>query len=143
MAGATVAVASSDETGRALLVRIVDRAGHDPVAIAISPDDLGDVTSSVPAVALLDLDGDAPDVVVALRNHRDPLVASCRVVVLADGPAVGLRAWQAGADGFLARPFHHDRLIATLRDVLDRPEAGREPVRRAAATEYLGGRDNP
>ncbi|MBX3313883.1 MAG: hypothetical protein KF906_06150 [Actinobacteria bacterium] len=143
MPGATVAVAAGDDTGRDLLLRIVERAGHEPVPITVSADDLGAVASSVPGLALLDLDGEAPAVVAALRGHPDPIVASCRVVVLADGPAVGLRAWQAGADGFLARPFHHDRLIATLRDVLDRPEAGREPVRRAAATEYLGGRDAP
>lgn len=143
MPGATVAVAAEDETGRDLLLRIVERAGHRPVPVSLSADDLGPVASTVPAVALLDLDGDAPAIVAALRAHPDAAVAACRVVVLADGPAVGLRAWQAGADGFLARPFHHDRLIATLRDVLDRPEAGREPVRRAAATEYLGGRESP
>lgn len=141
MTAATVVVASTDTATRDLLVGIVERAGHRAVAVDVRADDLAAVASSAPAAALLDLDGDAPAVVSAIRGHEDPVVATCRVVVLADGPAVGLRAWQDGCDGFLARPFHHDRLIATLRDVLERPEAGREPVRRAAATEYLGGRD--
>lgn len=132
---ATVAVASGDATVRDLLVGIVDRAGHRAVPVVVAPDDLRAVVAASPKALLLDLDATAPDVVTALRAHADPTVASSRAIVLAEGPAVGRRAWQAGADGFLARPFHHDRLVATLRDVLERPESGREPVRRAALAE--------
>ncbi|MCB0977747.1 MAG: hypothetical protein KDB02_09845 [Acidimicrobiales bacterium] len=135
---ASVAIASRDETAREILVRIVEAQGHRPVTVDISASSLGDLLAAAPTLVLLDLDADAPDVVKAIRGHADPLVASRRIVVLANGPAVGLRAWQTGTDAFLARPFHHDRLVATLSDVLERPEAGRESVRQAAIIEYQG-----
>ncbi len=94
-------------------------------------------------MAVLDLDASAPAVIDTIRAQTAAAVADLRVIVLADGPAVGRRAWAAGADGFLDRPFHHDRLVATLRDVQARPDAAREAVRRAAATEYLGRRGQP
>lgn len=135
---ASVAIASGDETAREILVRIVEAQGHRPVPVDISATSLGELLAAAPTVVLLDLDTDAPDVVKAIRSHKDPLVASRRIVVLANGTAVGRRAWQEGTDGFLARPFHHDRLLATLSDVLDRPEVGRDAVRQAAIIEYQG-----
>lgn len=135
---ALVAVAARDDASRELLTRIVDRAGYRSVSVSVSATSLGELLAAAPALVVLDLDVEAPEVVNALRANGDPNVAGRRVVVLADGPAVGRRAWQAGTDAFLARPFHHDRFVATLRDVFDRPDAGREAVRRAGVTEYLG-----
>lgn len=129
---ATVAIAASDETARELLIRIVERAGHKPIPVSITSKSLGELLAAAPNLVLLDLDTDGPDVVTAIRSNADPLVASRRTVVLADGPAVGRRVWQAGADAFLARPFHQDDLVAALRDVLDRPESQRASVRSDA-----------
>jgi len=143
MPTATVAIAAGDEAARELLLRIVERAGLAAAPLGVSTTDLTALAAAGADLAVLDLDADAPAVVEAVRSHRDAAVAGLRLVVLADGAAVGRRAWQAGADGFLARPFHHDRLVATLRDVLDRPDSARAAVRRAASTEYLGGRASP
>lgn len=141
MGPALVAVACGDAATRELLLRVVERAGFAPTPVEVTTSDISGLTGPVDAgatLAVLDLDAAAPAVIDAIRAHPASAVSGLRVVVLADGAAVGRRAWAAGADGFLDRPFHHDRLVATLRDVRDRPEAAREPVRRAAATEYLG-----
>ena len=66
-----------------------------------------------------------------IRSHPNPPVSEVAVVLLADEMEAEQDAWEAGADGFLARPFHAEQLSAELTGALDRPFADRQAHRDA------------
>ena len=57
------------------------------------------------------------------------------MVVLADHVGAQADAYDRGADGFLARPFHAEQLSGELRGALERPLAARPAHREAARNE--------
>ena len=66
-----------------------------------------------------------------IRSHPNAPVSEVAVVLLADDVAVGPEAWDKGADGFLARPFHTEQLSTEVQSALDRPLTDRPAHREA------------
>jgi DNA-binding response OmpR family regulator len=114
-------------------VRILSAAGL-PVRRAHDQGRMADELRDHPACVVLDASsggiGGNLKLLDAIRHHLDPRIANVRVVLVATGTSSAMFSWQAGIDGFLERPFHADDLVATVADVLERPDDERKPHRR-------------
>ena len=130
---ASILVANPDEAVREVVARVVETVGLDAVRLAADADVAEAVVHSGADGAVLDLGAASLAALQALRARPEPAGTAARVVVIGTGPANGRLAWQAGADGFLVRPFHARDLQAALTDALGRPEAERASHRDAAA----------
>lgn len=124
----TVVVANRDDDAREVVARVVEGAGFEATRVA-SPGEVPAAVGSAVAV-VVDLGPDGLEVVRALRDGAGTEVP---VVVVGTGPAGGRLALQAGADGFLVRPFHARDLQAAVRDAVARPAAERAAWRTATA----------
>lgn len=135
-ADATVLVASGDEQVREVLARVVEVAGLD--AIRMDPSaDVAEAAAAAPAQGVvLDLGAGNLEALRSLRASDDAVAAEARVIVLGTGPAGGRLAWQAGADGFLVRPFHARELQAALTDSLALDASERQARRDAGGAEH-------
>lgn len=124
----TVVVANADDDAREVVARVVEGAGFEAARVATA----GDVTSSSGSATavVLDLGTEGLEVLRSLRTSDGTEVP---VVVVGTGPAGGRLALQAGADGFLVRPFHARELQTALTDAVARPPAERAPWRTATA----------
>lgn len=125
----TVVVANVDDDAREVVARVVEAAGFDAVRVATGAD-VAASTSSAAAV-VLDLGANGLDVLRTLRGSDGG--AEVPVVVVGTGPAGGRLALQAGADGFLVRPFHARDLQTAVTDAVARPAAERSDWRTATA----------
>jgi DNA-binding NtrC family response regulator len=132
----TVLVVHDDPDGCELLVRILAAAGM-PVHWAHDQDQMATALHEQPACVVLDASsggiGGNLKLLDAIRHNIDPQIANVRVVLVATGTSSAMFSWQAGIDGFLARPFHADDLVTTVAEVLDLPEDERKPHRRRMA----------
>jgi len=133
----TVLVAQSDPQVREVLARVIEAAGLSAVRLEPSADVAGAVGNSGAAGLVLDLGAGNLAALQAVRSGSEPAATDVRVVVIGTGPSGGRLAWQAGADGFLARPFHARDLQAALTDALDLDDDGR------AARRSVGGGEHP
>ena len=133
--GALVVV---DEDGpRELISRLADRAGHAPTAVDSQASAVEAVERVPPRVVVTLMEGDRGlQVVDNLRTDERPERAELPVLVLSDDPDLERKAWEAGADGFLARPFHADEFDRELREILDRTPEDRV-AHRAERLEAL------
>lgn len=134
-ADTTILVASPDEQVREVLARVIEVGGHD--AIRLDPSaDVGDAVAAASAHGVvLDLGAGNLAALQALRARTEAGAAEARVIVVGTGPAGGRLAWQAGADGFLVRPFHARELQAALADALALDADGRQARRAAGSTD--------
>lgn len=132
---ARVLVVHDDPEGCELLVRILSVAGHD-VTRAHDFLDMSDVLHDPPEPDCVVLDVSAGGIggnlklLDAIRQHRDPIVAATRVVMVATNAASAMFSWQAGIDEFLQRPFHADDLLNAVSEALARPDEDRRHHRR-------------
>lgn len=135
----TVVVANAGGPELELLTRVVAAAGFRAHAVEGGPELVAPaVAAQSPGVVLVDLGVANTDAIESLRAHTNQNVSEVRVVTLADGPANGRLAWQAGTDGLLVRPFHVDELRDLLYEVLERPEPQRLNARIAGAQALAG-----
>lgn len=101
--------------------------------------------SGVGVVVLgMDLGGQrGPRVLEAIRSLRDDAATVPVVMVVDEDRAIDrVRAWEAGADAVLVKPFHIDELRSSIDAVMERSHRQRERVRhdglsaaRAAAAQ--------
>ena len=128
-----ILIASPDEQVREVLARLVEAAGHEAVRLDPAVDIPDAVVATIAAGLVLDMGATNLSVLEAVRRRTEATGASVRVVVIGSGPAGGRLALQAGADGFLVRPFHARDLQAALTAARGRTEAGRHAWRVATA----------
>jgi DNA-binding NtrC family response regulator len=121
----TVLVAHPDAQVREVLARVVELTGR--TATRLDPDtDVAEAVVASGAIAVvLDLGSANLGALQAIRARPEPAATSTCVLVIGTGPAGGRLAWQAGADGFLVRPFHSRDLQTALIDALARDDAAR------------------
>jgi len=120
----------NDEPGTAELERrLLARAGHE---VAIAPDRKAAyeaVSEQRPACVVLDLTaggiGENLAVLDDVRASDDPSIAATPVVLIGHRSSVSVPSWEAGVDGFLARPFRADDLVHLVATVIARPESER------------------
>ncbi|HEY4376051.1 MAG TPA: response regulator [Acidimicrobiales bacterium] len=124
---ARVLVVNDDPDILEVVARALESAGH---AVSRCPDHdaaVGAVGVSAPDIVVIDLPGSGAGVglLESLRTRPEATVRDTRVLVIGSGPANATAAWQAGADGFLVRPFHARELAAQVDDIVARPDLAR------------------
>jgi DNA-binding response OmpR family regulator len=85
------------------------------------------------AAAIIDLAGGAADAVALLermRGNTDAELATTRVVISTWRDENRIDAWQAGADGFVVRPYHLDQLLELLYGAMARTGVERAEFRQ-------------
>ncbi len=128
----SVVVACGDDDGREVLARVAEAAGLRAVRLDAELDVAEAVVAGGADAVVLDLGAANLEVLARLRARPDDAAQAARVVVVGTGPAGGRLAWQAGADAFLARPFHARDLQAALHDALAVRDGDDRLARRSA-----------
>jgi DNA-binding response OmpR family regulator len=118
-----------------LLGRLIAQDGHDLHRVETAEGALRHLLATPRKAAVLSLSGPTANrqLVDKVRSHPNPPVSEVALVVLADDEGAGPELWDAGADGFLARPFHADQLSEELTAALERPLDQRQAHREAQA----------
>ena len=117
-ASPTVLVIEDDPANRALLTAQLERAGYRAVTAADGPSGLAAALETAPDVVLLDIGLPGMDGLEICRRLRaDPRTVAMPVVLLTGRTSVDdvVAGLDAGADDFLAKPFHEAELLARLR----------------------------
>ena len=131
---ARVLVVNDEEGAIELLARVLTRAGHDVARATHYDETLSVLADFRPDCVVLDLAtggiGQNLKLLDSIRSHVDDKVAHSRVVLVAHQSSNRMFSWQAGIDGFLLRPFHADDLVASVAEVLGRPDEERARHRR-------------
>jgi len=135
-AGEGVLLVCDDPDAGELLARLLGREGHDVHRVETAEGALRHLLATPRRGAVLSLSGPTANrqLVDKVRAHPNPAVAEVALVALAPEDAAasaGDEAWQAGADGFLARPFHERELTEEVRAALTRPLEDRAAHREA------------
>ncbi len=139
---ATVVVAHRDPRARELLARIVERIGQhavrsDTVEQAVLVDTTVHASALVTVIDVAEVGlGGLAALVEAFATRRYP----AQVIALVDGPATAAEAAAAGAVSVLERPFHRDRFVASLAQVLgiELPKPAEPPAPTAPLVEPAG-----
>ncbi len=114
----TVLVIEDDPANRALLTALLERAGYRATTAADGPSGLEAALETAPDVVLLDVGLPGMDGLEICRRLRaDPRTVTMPVVLLTGRTSVDdvVAGLDAGADDFLAKPFHEAELLARLR----------------------------
>jgi DNA-binding response OmpR family regulator len=116
-----------------LLSRLMTADGHDVHRVETAEGAVRHLLATPRRAAVLSLSGPTANrhLLEKIREHPNPPVSEVAVVLLADEVTAGPEAWDKGADGFLARPFHNEQLTAELQAAIDRPLAARADHRAA------------
>ncbi len=114
----TVLVVEDDQPNRMLLTRLLERAGYHAVTATDGPAGLAAAFEIDPDILLLDVGLPGMDGLEICRRLRaDPRTVALPVVLLTGRTSVEdvVAGLDAGADDFLAKPFHEAELLARLR----------------------------
>ena len=117
-ASPTVLVIEDDPANRALLTAQLERAGYRAATAADGPSGLAAALETAPDVVLLDIGLPGMDGLEICRRLRaDPRTVAMPVVLLTGRTSVDdvVAGLDAGADDFLAKPYHEAELLARLR----------------------------
>jgi DNA-binding response OmpR family regulator len=116
-----------------LLSRLMAADGHSVHRVETAEGAVRHLLATPRQATVLSLSGPTANrqLLEKIRSHPNPPVSEVAVVLLADEMEAEQDAWEAGADGFLARPFHAEQLSAELTGALDRPFADRQAHRDA------------
>jgi DNA-binding response OmpR family regulator len=131
--GEGVLLVCDDPDAQELLSRLLTAQGHDVHRVETPEGAVRHLLATPRRGAVLSLSGPTANrqLLEKIRDHPNQPVAEVAIVLLDDDVAAGPAAWDAGVDGFLARPFHADQLATELQEALDRPLAGRQAHREA------------
>ena len=125
-------IVDDDRKAIEVLVRIFERAGYEVDRSDSTADATFQVISAVEPYACVIgafTDGGA-DAAVAfvtgIWSHPDDTIATTRVVLVPTSGREARDAWEAGVDGFAARPVYEHDMIAEVNSAASRDEADRE-----------------
>lgn len=117
----TILIVDDVATNRIVLKAKLSAACHDVAQAATGAEALAAVRTQAPALMLLDVGlPDIDGLTVLRRLRRDPATADLPVLIFSAAPdrALRLAALEAGADGFLEKPFDDALLLARIRSLL-------------------------
>jgi two-component system response regulator MprA len=115
-----VLVADDQEDVRSLLTVLLELEGHE-VATAVDGDDaVTQATQSLPDAIILDVMMPRVDGLTALRRLRAAPMTAKVPVLLLSGKTTAIdvdTGISAGADGYFAKPFEPDELLAAVAEL--------------------------
>jgi two-component system response regulator MprA len=131
-----ILVVDDDSVARALIGRSLSSAGYEPRTAASGQHALEALTIALPDALVLELDLpdiDGGEICRRLRrlDRRLPILVVSRLVSVADR----IRGLDAGADGYMSKPFSADELVARLGALLRRLDGGNGAARRLTFAE--------
>jgi CheY-like chemotaxis protein len=115
-AGGNILIVEDDQDVRESTAMILEAAGYSVVTAAHGEEALRQLRSSAPCCLIL-LDLYMPVMngwAFRAEQLRDPNLASIPVVVVSADGAVGQRAADLGARGYVGKPIDFDRLLALV-----------------------------
>jgi putative two-component system response regulator len=126
-----VLVAEDDIANRALLARLLERAGYESVAVADGRDALRAVIEEDPDLVLLDIGLPGLNGLDVCRRLRaDPRTIALPIILVTGQVASRdvVAGLDAGADDFVRKPYDEAELMARIRSVLRLARATAEVV---------------
>jgi two-component system OmpR family response regulator len=132
-----ILIAEDDLTSRMMLTAVLQKQGHDAVATTTGAEALAALLSEgAPRLAILDwmmpeLDG--LEVVRRVRSQikeRPPYIIMLTTKCEKEDIVAGL---EAGADDYLAKPFHMEELLARVRALIRRAQGLASPMLQCGA----------
>jgi CheY-like chemotaxis protein len=128
---ARILVVDDHELGRRLIARVLEREGHEVIAVASLSAAVAAACCHTPALAVLDLhlsDGDGLELVRVLRD--DPRTAAAPIVACtaAVEEPERRRALAAGCDAYVAKPIDIQEFAALVSSLLANPRRVPSPA---------------
>jgi DNA-binding response OmpR family regulator len=121
----TILVIEDDETIRTLLNRAFSRSGARVVEAEDGAAGMRAIYADKPDAVLLDIEMPGIDGFGALERIRDLTNVPVMMVTASDDKDVKLRAFEAGADDYVTKPFDIEEVVARTR-ALARRHGGRK-----------------
>lgn len=118
-----VIVADDSMLTRKIVVKFIKPLGYDPLQAANGQEviDLLDQQEEMPAIILMDWNMPIMDGLQALKIiQKNPKYSAVPVIMLtSESDAANIdMAFEAGAKGYITKPFTSDDLVTTIRDTL-------------------------
>jgi DNA-binding NtrC family response regulator len=127
VSAATVLIVDDTAPNRRLLTAVFRAEGMTPVAVDGGEAALAEVEARRPSIVLLDLQMPGMDGLATLARLKQ-LAPDVPVILLTahgDVPSA-VEAIKLGADDFITRPVHNDKLVLTVRRALERRQLAAE-----------------
>ena len=116
-----ILVIEDDPSGTQLLIALIELEGFKGFGLGDWADPLADVERRRPDLVLMDVHLSRWDGVELLRDfraHADPRIAKLPVLMMS-AEDLESRCLSAGANGFFEKPFDLEKLIATIRELVE------------------------
>ena len=124
---ALVLVVDDQEKIRAVVRRLLEKAGHEVAEACDGRDCLRVLYELKPDLVLLDVSMPDMDGWQALERIRELTWVPILMVTARDAPPEKVRGLRAGADDYIVKPFEPDELLARIDLALRHAAAGEPP----------------
>lgn len=120
-----IVVIEDDEMLQEELVHLLEKEGYETLAITdFEVDILMQLTALAPDLVLLDINLPNQSGFEICRGVKNKGIAPVLILTSRNRLSDELHALNLGADDYLTKPFHKEKLMARIRNLLRRTEAG-------------------
>ena len=116
-----ILVIDDDPSGTGLLIALLQLSGYQGYALENWQDPVAGVEQERPALVIMDVrlgTHNGLDLLRQLRAHPDAGVASTPVLMMSAAD-LSARCQEAGASGFVEKPFDTEALIRTIQEIME------------------------
>jgi DNA-binding response OmpR family regulator len=116
-----ILVIDDDPSGTELLITLLGLEGFQGFRLEDWADPLADVERHHPDLVIMDVylsDWDGVELLGTLRAHPEPRMANTPVLMMS-AEDLESRCLSAGANGFVGKPFELQKLMATIREIME------------------------
>lgn len=114
---AKIVVVDDDQVFRQLLMTILQLEGHEAVAVVEPEAIVTTVRRERPALVLMDIHIGNRDTVATLRDLKGDAELGSIPVLMTSGMDRGKECLDAGADGFVLKPFRPSEMLAKIKEL--------------------------
>ncbi len=114
-----ILIIDDDPSGAQLLATLLEMEGYQALKLEWWSDPLGELEQRRPDLVIMDVrlqDKSGFDLLAEIRSHPDPELARTPVLLMSVEDH-STRSQQAGADGFIAKPFDVPTLLDAIREI--------------------------
>ncbi len=116
-----VLVIDDDRSGTALLITLLELEGFQASRLEDWANPLADVERQRPDLVIMDVYlsvRDGVELLGEIRAHPEPRIANTPVLMMS-AEDLEARCLAAGANSFVEKPFELERLVATIRGIME------------------------